>query len=332
MNGRPRTLRSGSCACLLLGASLICSQASAAVFNANWTGGGDGVSYNDPLNWDIGVVPIDTLVDTYVVNIPASKSVTFDVPTVGNTVYQLTLGSGATLTVNPGRDLAVTDSANIAGLLTTSNGTFTASSAASQLSGTASRIIASGGATVVVNAASYTNTSLASGDLISATDPAHRSIDLSGILSIYNDKDSGGSPLTYIVARNNAFIDLSGLNSVVGARVGDVLCFEVSGGGSMDLSSLQSITNSRNVCFSTDGSALNLPALATIAGYVEFNYANGMTIDLPSLTSIDGAGSSYTTSLAPPDSGALNMPSLTTMERTTLSVGAGADTNNRLDE
>ncbi len=322
MNGRPRTLRSGSCACLLLGASLICSQASAAVFNANWTGGGDGVSYNDPLNWDIGVVPIDTLVDTYVVNIPASKSVTFDVPTVGNTVYQLTLGSGATLTVNPGRDLAVTDSANIAGLLTTSNGTFTASSAASQLSGTASRIIASGGATVVVNAASYTNTSLASGDLISATDPGTM-LDLSSILTINNDKDSNGSPITSIAARNGATLDLSGLTNVVGARYGDTLRFEVATGGTLDLSSLNSITGSRDVRFTTDGTALNLPALQTISAGVLFEYTNGMTIDLPSLTSVDGAGQSYTTELAPPDSGALNMPSLTTMQRTTLSVGAG---------
>jgi PEP-CTERM motif len=321
MYGLKHTAVGGGCACVLLGALLLTQRADAAVVNANWTGGGDGSSYSDGLNWDIGVVPIDNLADTYVVNIPANQAVTFNVPTAANTVFQLTLGSSATLTINPGRDLAVTDAADIAGLVSTSNGAFTANSVASQFSGNASRILASGGAGVIVNAASYTNTAN-SGDLIAADDPG-TVINLAGVLSINNDKDFGGSPITTIAARNGGVVNLSGLTSVVGARGGDSLRFEVSGGGSLDLSSLTAISGSRNVRFTSDGTALSLPSLQTITGGVLFELASGTAFNLPSLTSIDGAGSGITTVLAPPTSGSLTAAALTSLRRTTLTLEAG---------
>ncbi len=311
----------GSCALFLFGAMYLAPRADAAVVAAGWSGGGDGINYNDPLNWDIGVVPIDNISDTYVVTIPASQAVNFNVPTVGNSVFQFSLGSGATLTMDPGRDLTVTDSADIAGLVNSVNGTFTANAIASQFTGNAPRVWASGGGAVTINAASFVNTAH-SGDLIVADDPGSV-VDLSGVLSINNDKDFGGSPITTIAGRNGGLVNLSNLTSVVGARNGDSLRFEVNGGGVMNLTNLTTISGSRNVRFTSDGSPLSLPSLQTINGGVLFELANGTAFNLPSLTSIDGAGSGITTVLAPPTSGSLTAAALTSLRRTTLTLEAG---------
>jgi hypothetical protein len=321
MFGLKNAVAGGSCALILFSAMLMTPRVDAAVVNANWSGGGDGVNYSDGLNWDIGVVPIDNIADTYVVNIPASTAVTFDVPTVSNTVFQLTLGSSATLTMNPGRDLTVTDSANIAGLVNSTTGVFNASAIASQFTGNASRVWASGGGAVTINAASFVNTAQ-NGDLIVADDPGSV-VDLSGVLSINNDKDFGGSPITTIAGRNGGLVNLSNLTSVVGARGGDSLRFEVSGGGVLNLTSLTTISGSRNVRFTSDGSPLSLPSLQTINGGVLFELASGTAFNLPSLTSIDGEGSGITTVLAAPTSGSLTAVALTSLRRTTLTLEAG---------
>ncbi len=322
MCGLKKSFVVGSCAVFLLAVSAFpVERAGAAVLTANWNGGGDGFSYNDPGNWDLGVVPVDTVGDSFIVNIPASTSVIFNVPAVGNTVFQLSLGSNATLTMDPGRDLAVTDSADIAGLVNSTTGTFTASSVASQFTGNATRVWASGGGAVTINAAAYVNTAN-SGDLIVADDPGSV-VDLSGVLSINNDKDFGGSPITTIAARSGGLVNLSNLTSVVGARNGDSLRFEVSGGGVMNLTNLTTISGNRNVRFTSDGAPLSLPSLQTITGGVLFELANGTVFNLPSLTSIDGAGSGITTVLAPPTSGSLTAAALTSLRRTTLTLEAG---------
>ena len=69
------------------------------------------------------------------------------------------------------------------------------------------------------------------------------------------------------------FVDLSGLTNVVGGRGGDSLRFQISGGGTIDLSNLLSITGARNVRFTSDAASFNLPNLQTIEAGVLFELA-----------------------------------------------------------
>ena len=86
-------------------------------------------------------------------------------------------------------------------------------------------------------------------------------------------------------------MNLSSLTDLVGARGGATLRLEVATGGNLRLDNLQSITGSRNVRLTSDGTALNLPKLQTIDGAVLFELAVGQSLNLPQLTSFNGAGS-----------------------------------------
>ena len=119
-----------------------------AQITAIWTGSGGDSNYNTAANWDIGQVPINNLTDDFIVVIPASHTVNFNVPGTGHKVFQLSLAGDATLNINPGRDLEVIDASDIAGILSTDNGSYFGNSTASTLSGTSPRILAQGGGTL----------------------------------------------------------------------------------------------------------------------------------------------------------------------------------------
>ncbi|MCA9239668.1 MAG: hypothetical protein KDA37_05700, partial [Planctomycetales bacterium] len=290
---------------------------------ATWTGAGNGLSYSDPLNWDIGVVPVNGLngPDTYKVIIPNGQTVEFDVIGAGHQVTQLDLGTGGVLNINSGRDLEVVDSADIAGLVTTDNSTFDGGSAASTFSGNQPRLYANAGGSLTHGGTSYTNTTH-TGDIIRA-EGAGSLVSLPTLGSINTDHDFGGSPISTIAARDSGLVDLSGLTTVVGGRSGDSLRFEVQSGGAIDLTSLQSIGGQRNVRFTSDGTALDLPALATIEGAVVFELATGQTLDLPSLTFYDGTGSSFEATLSPSTNGTINANALTDLDDVDITIGDG---------
>ena len=107
-------------------ALIIFSPFATAQTTATWTGAGDGVSYNDGANWDLGIVPLNGGGNSYIVVIPGSRQVEFNVPGTGHQVFQLELANGSTLTVNSARDLEVIDQASIDGLVATAGGTFNA--------------------------------------------------------------------------------------------------------------------------------------------------------------------------------------------------------------
>ena len=98
---------------------------------------------------------------------------------------------------------------------------------------------------------------------------------------------------------------------------------EVATGGNLRLDNLQSITGSRNVRLTSDGTALNLPKLQTIDGAVLFELAVGQSLTLPQSTSFNGEGSALTANLEAPVNGSISAPNLVSLTRTTLSV----DTN-----
>ena len=65
-----------ACCILLLIISLLPLTSRGQV--ANWTGDGDGVTYGDPMNWDIGQVPINSGGSNFNVIVPNGVSLTFD--------------------------------------------------------------------------------------------------------------------------------------------------------------------------------------------------------------------------------------------------------------
>ena len=292
---------------------------------ATWNGNGDGSSFNDAANWDIGQVPINNGGDTFIVVIGGSSSVDFDVPGTGHQVFQLSLAAGSTLDIQSGRDLAVIDQAEIGGLVTASNGDFDGVSAASSFVGSQPRLLADGGGGITHGGATFTNTTH-TGDVIRA-DGVGSSVNLPNLQSMNFDHDFGGSPISTIAARESGLLDLSGLTTVVGYGGGDSLRFEVQSGGTLDLSGLQSIAGFRNVRFTSDGTALNLPALQTIEGAVVFELATGQALSLPALTSYNGSGSNFNANLNPATNGTITANALTDLDDVDIAIGDGGTLN-----
>jgi hypothetical protein len=109
--------------CLFVGLLLFVCATTNAQTDATWTGAGDGVSWNDPINWDIGVVPINAGLDTYSVSISGGVSVTFDVDG-SSEVTDFSLADGSTLNLGSGRTLNVLEEASIAGKIQANWGLF----------------------------------------------------------------------------------------------------------------------------------------------------------------------------------------------------------------
>ncbi len=91
---QPRQLSRGMARqCAGLATLLLCAttfSSAEAQTLITWDGGGDGISYNDPLNWDLDVVPTNAGPDEYDVVIPLGATVSlagdFDTAAISPTV------------------------------------------------------------------------------------------------------------------------------------------------------------------------------------------------------------------------------------------------------
>ena len=193
---RGRSVRN-VCVSIVVLAGLICSQATAAEKTATWVGaagGGDGVFYDDPNNWDIDgggnpgqEVPTNNGFDTYTVGClcAAARFNVFDAGDPGKIydVVQLTLAQGGALDVDPARKLNVIDAAAISGNISTAGGSFTALSAASSFGSRTTVIDVSGAGTFRHGSTGAYLTPLFFGDVLRA-DGAGSLLDLSGLQTI----------------------------------------------------------------------------------------------------------------------------------------------------
>ncbi|SNR30173.1 Por secretion system C-terminal sorting domain-containing protein [Lutibacter agarilyticus] len=116
-----------------------------------WEGNTDS-NWNTASNWDLNVVPGAS----DIITIPSGMSNNPIISTSGNRCYNLTVESGASLTVNAGQDLTITGNLNQVGLLTLESTSTTYAS-----------LIANGTATGAVNYKRHVNIATAN-DLISA--------------------------------------------------------------------------------------------------------------------------------------------------------------------
>ncbi len=229
--------------------------ACAALVMATWTGGGGNDLYTNPDNWDGGVVPFNDATNTYAVVIPGGKTVTLS-EDGSFEITDFSLADTSTFNVGSGSTLTVLDEAEIGGLITASNGRFTAAKpGATQLTGTKARLAAVNlgtveiPATVEIAAMSYSSTGLnAYGSTYTLFSASGNSVlDLSSVQSIdagFNDIYTQYSTVQRIAATTGGHIDLSGLTTVRAPyRDGsDKLEFIVSDTGSqIDLSGLRII-------------------------------------------------------------------------------------------
>ncbi|TWU27462.1 hypothetical protein [Bythopirellula polymerisocia] len=258
-----------------------------AQITAIWTGSGGDSNYNTAANWDIAQVPINNLIDDFIVVIPASHTVNFNVPGTGHKVFQLSLADNATLNINSGRDLAVVDEASVAGILTTDNGVFSAPSLASRFDGTRGRIEITGGGDITLNATSYSSLGLNGTATLFSADGTGTVLNLSSVQSINAGWDdfSGGSRVNTIRATNNAAINLSGVETInAPSRGEDRIDFVVGANSTINLSGLTTTTSASggDTRFDVQAANFSLPALLN-ASNTQFDVAAGSTLDLPML-------------------------------------------------
>ena len=297
----------------------------AAERTAVWTGSaGDGL-YNTAGNWDINEVPVNGA-DTFLVEIPAGVTINFNVPGSGNQVTTLTLGANATLNIQSGRQIAVLDQASVDGLITSNDGVFTASSSTSVFPAGQGRIQVRNGGSVDFGANSYTNTRTGHETIFSASGTGSE-LDLSSLQSLTYGAGSGQWVKT-IEADAGGTINLSGLETIaVTTGQDDILDFRYTSGGQIDLSGLRLIDrngngNERVRFFFEPGQTYTLGALER-ADRTEWNLGQGTTLNLPVLTVMDSENRGLSLDV----NATLNMPQLTGLVSTVLSLGGGSELN-----
>ena len=315
---------SGNCV-LALVLTALCATPALTQTTATWTGEGDGIHYNDPLNWDIGVVPLNVVGTDYRVVIGGGRTVHFDTPGKDHQVYQFSLASGSQFVVNPDRELEVLDQASIGGTVSTETGFFRADSPASEFTGNTARTLLLGSGGISIAAPSLASYGTGSGDVIAAEDGGL--LDLSYLETYSDNGDYGGSPIRTVAARNGGTVNLSSLIDVVGAGPYDSLRFEVATGGVLQLDNLESLSGNKNVRFTSDGTAMAMPNLQTINAGVVFELAAGMNLELPSLVIFDGTGSYFESTLNVPTNGTVTANAMTAMDDVDVSLGEGGTLN-----
>ena len=294
--------------CQVFCTAVVClsvTAAESAQTTATWTGGAGTNSYNNPGNWDIGVVPINTITDDYVVVIGSGVTVNYDVPDgsgSNNAVTQFSLAAGSTINLQ-GRNLVVQDTANVAGKIEATSGSLTAAHLSGTLAGDRAILEVNtsanpaDSANITLNASgTYTTTNSAVQNAsILAASGSSAVISLPYLSTINSYTDHWGTNTRTISATNGGQIDLSGvtlLRGGSGASGGtDSVRVVANTGGTVDLSNLQQIDG--YVTFAVDASSFTLPSL-THAGNVSYELPNDALLILPKLLLQSGGGFAIT--------------------------------------
>ncbi|MGD9126728.1 MAG: PEP-CTERM sorting domain-containing protein [Planctomycetia bacterium] len=262
---------------------------------ATWADTGNH-SYNDPLNWDIGVVPINNGTDEYVVDV-LTGTVTYDVITDPGEVLQFKLDSGTTLNIQ-GRNFVVTDSATIGGQINVISGSFVATHPSSLVTGDRMTISVDTSATSlpaevtlgVTGTYIATSNSIQDATILSANGGG-ATLNLPNLSSIDSYVNHLYARNRTVSATNGGAIDLSGVTTLRGGSGDDRLLFSTISGGTIDISNLQQVT-AGTVAFKTDTTTLDLNKLAE-ASALNFELATpGTTVNMPMLHTQTG-GSYY---------------------------------------
>ncbi|MBN2378107.1 MAG: PEP-CTERM sorting domain-containing protein [Sedimentisphaerales bacterium] len=168
----------------------------------------------------------------------------------------------------------------------------------------------SGGATLALpNVTAYTGTGFDNGAFFSA-DGLNTVLDLQSITTLDSSSNRTFAQVRTISASANGLVDLSNLETIHGGTGDDIVEVKMSGGGVVRLDNLTTTTG--NVRFNTDTDLL-LDKLQN-ADSLFFNVQPGAQVDLNALVSQSGGAYEL------PAGNIFNMPQLTTMTGTTVTI------------
>ncbi len=291
-----------------------------AIIDATWIGPAGG-SYDDPANWDPAQRPVNTATDEFNVTIGNSQSVVYDISD-DNAILDLTLGSGTSLTVQPEKSLNVLGSSQLSGSIFAVNGAFDATVGPTQFLGNGFSFGVSQGGTISLSALSYVNTlaDYRSDFTLLSSDGTGSLLDLSGVNTLtsssYGYRNASVGWNYDVSATNNGVIDLSSVTTINGANPNvnsdnrwdrSFLRLVLDSGGDIRLNNLTQTSGRTH--FDVRVPTYSLPALET-TDYTYFSAAEGTTIDVPALLSMENRGTRLALGLG----STFNAPELTRIQ------------------
>lgn len=274
----------------ILATASLCVAVHAAQIPAAWTGGAGSDLYSSPGNWDIGVVPLNNGVDTFVVTIPAGFAVVYDGGPAG-VVDELTLGQDAELSFTTGNFLQVLGAASLDGPISADGpiAFLTAAGAGATLGGHAQLFVSGGaGVTVAANAYAYDGGLLAR-TIISAAGFGS-TLNLSSLSAINTTPINGPGAATWtFLASDQGEINLSGVTSITGPLgSSDVYRFRTASGGVIDLSGVATIDG--NVWLDIGTAGMAMPALTAMIGEdLRISVRTGASLSIPQVSTLTDA-------------------------------------------
>ncbi len=286
---------------------------------ANWIKGTTPGNYNEPANWDLGVVPLNTAGRTFVVEVPANAQINYDVPGTGE-VDALRLRDNASFTLNGARTFAIKGIAIFNGPVTASGtgAVFRADLAPASLDGLARFAAAGGGQVAVAAPGLELPEDYRAHRVLLLAEDAGSVLKLDSLKSLTTPGGHGGAWDYQVIARNGGRLNLSGLTTATGPRTDtynndDWLSFRVQSGGTLDLSSLLKISRRTRLVPEQNWT---LPALELIEmGWLQ--PAAGVTLSLPELQRMEGGA------VQVPGTAVIQAPKLTVLRDTTIDVAPG---------
>jgi regulation of enolase protein 1 (concanavalin A-like superfamily) len=286
---------------------------------ANWIKGSTPGNYNEPANWDLGVVPVNTATRTFVVEVPANARINYDVPGTAE-VDAIRLRDNATLSLDGARTFVVKGISILNGPVTATGAgaVFRSDQAAAALGGLVRFAVTNGAQIAVAGTSLEMSPDYRAHRQLLVADGAGAVLDLRTLISLTTHGGWSGAWDYEVIARGGGRVNLSGLTSATGPRTDDFsnddwLSFRVQSGGTLDLSSLRKI--SRRVRLVPEQN-WTLPALEEIeTGWLQ--PAAGVTLSLPELLRVSGGA------IQVPNTAVIQAPKLTSIRDTTVDVAAG---------
>ncbi len=297
------------------GMLVLCAGQALAQTTATYTGPTNG-AWNTPGNWNIGVVPLNNGPALFNAIIPQSTTVNFDIAGASQ-LTGLNLQLNGLLKFSGGQQLEVTGVSVIAGKIEAKDPAtlFRATSAFASLQPNG-RASVTAGAIVRLGGISYQCTA-SYGDILTA-DGSGSLLDMSSFGSISFPWNGGccNYAEARIRASNGAVVDLSNVNTLVGASVNGNLRIRQESGGIVDLS--RAVSTTGLVIFEPATPLFTLPMMQS-ATNATFNVLSGSSISLPSISSV----SSSTFNVAA-GAGTISAPVLASCTSSVISLADGA--------
>jgi hypothetical protein len=264
--------------------SLIAHVGAFAADTAQWIKGSQAGNWGDAANWDINQVPTNGSASSFIVIIPNSSTVTYDLPLPAE-IDALNLGSGS-LNLGEGSSLSIRGVSLISGGIIASGEGATFQSLANGVTfRDASYLRANAGGTLKLSASTYNLPSGYGSHAIFTADGANSLVELDSMQSL----SAGGaccSSYSYsITAQRDGVIRLSGLRTLVGASDDDFFVVNLLTGGQILMPSLESV--SRRTRWNIDVPEFELASLANLSG-AEVNVSAGRKLTMPVLSAMDG--------------------------------------------